>query len=415
MPASLPPKLQNAWTRVKQVTLRVWTGVKTSAQRAWTRTVELSGQAWTSVRKVSQQGWSGASQFATQASQRIGSELKRGWISFRDSWTKEDWFAGIKPLPPGMAGNLTAIAIVTGLVLTSLVYGDYHERKVAEARLIPSGEHPSQQQAPAPEPEASPAPPPTPAPVPEPAKPVKPEAAPAPSAPSKLPQMGEAFVERFGSDDIDGRWYVSDGWSNGDWMDNDWRRSQLNFGGNGLAMVMGPGPEDSGKPLAGAEIRTNEFYRYGYFEVRMKVPRDPGIVTGVFTYAKQEGKAKPNEIDIEILGRDTRILEATIHENGKPTHKKIRLPFDSADGFHTYGLDWQPGVVRWYADGKMIHEERGPAAARLNRPQQFMINLWGSSKLKDWVGKFDIAKGPWSLDVACVAYAPTYRGESLCK
>ena len=412
---SLLQQAQAAVGRARAGLKRVLTGVRTSAQRGWSRARELSGQAWTNVREASRQGWSAASRFSIKTSQRTASAFKRGWISFRDSWTKEDWFAGIKPLPPGMAGNLTAIAIVTGLVLTSLVYGDYHERKVEEARLIPSGEHPSQQDTPPVEPEAAPAPAPLPAPVPEPAKPAEPGAALAPSAPSKLPQMGEAFVERFGSDDIDGRWFVSDGWSNGDWMDNDWRRSQLNFGGNGLAMVMGPGHEDSDKPLASAEIRTNEFYRYGYFEVRMKVPRDPGVVTGVFTYAKPEGKVRPNEIDIEILGRETRILEATIHENGKPTHKKIRLPFDAADGFHTYGFDWQPNVVRWYADGKMIHEERGAAAVRLKRPQQLMINLWSSSKLKDWVGKLDRSKAPWSLDVACVAYAPTYGGESLCR
>ncbi|MDP3495622.1 MAG: family 16 glycosylhydrolase [Hyphomonadaceae bacterium] len=406
MSANLPPELQQAWTRVKQVSQRVWTDANAGARRAWTTVRDHAGRAWAGARKASSEGRTSAAQLWATASERTRNGLKHGWISFRDSWTKQDWLAGIKPLPPGMAGNLTAIAIVTGLVVTSLVYGDYHQRRIAEARMIPSGEHPSQQQ---------PLPTPEPAPVPEPVTPPDPEAAPAPSAGPKFPQMGEAFVERFDGDELDGRWYVSDGWSNGDWMDNDWRASQISLGEHGATMTMEASPEGSEKPLASAEMKVQQDFRYGYFEIRMRVPRDPGIVTGVFTYAGQDGATRPHEIDIEILGRHTNMLEATIHENGKPTHKRIRLPFDAADGFHTYGFDWQPDAIRWYADGKMIHEERGPVVARMTRPQQFIIDLWATRALKEWVGPLNMSKAPWKLDIACVAYAPAYGSKSLCQ
>lgn len=412
MQPSIPPKLQQAWTRVKQVSARAWTIASTAVRQGWTRTREVSVRTWASTRKIAQQGWSGAAGFAAQASTRVAAELRRGWISFRDSWTKQDWMAGIKPLPPGMAGNLTAIAIVTGLVLTSLVYGDYYERQIAEARLYPSGEHPSQQKpSTTPEPQAAP----TPAPVPEPAKPAEPGAATAPSATPRLPQLGEAFIDRFDGDDFDTRWVVSDGWDNGDWVDNDWRRSQLSFGEHGLTMTMAPAPKGSKKPLKSAEIRTKALFRYGYFETRMKLPSGSGIVAAAFTYAHTDGKIRPNEIDIEILGRETRVLEATIHENGKSTHQKIRMPFDSADDFHTFGFEWQPDFVAWYVDGKKMYEVRGGAAARLVRPQNFLISLLASTPAKAWLGKIDNTKAPWKLDVACVAYAPTYSGESLCK
>ena len=405
MAANLPPELQKAWARVKQVSQRVWTDTRTAAQRGWTATRVHSLRAWTAVKKAAGEGRTRTTQLWATASEHTRNGLKHGWISFRDSWTKQDWMAGIKPLPPGMAGNLTAIAIVTGLVVTSLVYGDYHERRIAEARMIPSGEHPSQQQS---------APTPEPVPVPEPVTPAEPEAAPAPSAGPKLPQMGEAFVDRFDGDQLDSRWYVSDGWSNGDWMDNDWRASQITLGEHGATMTMEHGPEGHPKPLASAEMKVHQDFRYGYFEIRMRVPRGPGIVTGVFTYAGQDGKVRPHEIDIEILGRHTNMLEATIHENGKPTHKRIRLPFDAADGFHTYGFDWQPDAIRWYADGKMIHEERGPVVARMTRPQQFIIDLWATKALKEWVGPLNMANAPWKLDIACTAYNPTYTGKPIC-
>ena len=89
------------------------------------------------------------------------------------------------------------------------------------------------------------------------------------------------------------------------------------------------------------------------------------------------------------------------------------MPFDSSDGMHTYGFDWQPDYVRWYADGQLIHAETGPAARKLVRPQQLLISLWASRKLSSWVGDLDASRSPWRLDIACVAYARHYAGP-LC-
>ena len=366
-----------------------------------------------------------ASDYARQALGRAVRASQAGWVSFRDSWTKTDWLVGIRPLPPEMTGHLAAAAIVVGLVTTSLVYDDYLQRAIALARLIPSGEHPSQQNSPAqpnPAAPAEPVEPPAsvpearPAPVPESAKPEIPLASADPIAEPQFPRIGEPFVDRFDVDQMDEeRWFISDGWSNGDFMDSEWRRSQLSIGPAGLTMTMARLPEGSSKKLASAEIHTNEFFRYGYFEVRMRVPRDPGIVIGVFTYANQDGETRPHEIDIEIPGRNTRMLEATIHEDGKPTHRALRLPFDASEGFHTYGFDWQPDAVRWYADGKLIHEEKGPVVRRLTRPQQFIVHFWASDPLKHWLGPLDVTRAPWKFDIACLAYSPSYSAETPCR
>jgi len=356
--------------------------------------------AWETIRTRSGAGLRQTRAFTLRAWQVTRTQARAGWISFRDSWTKKDWFAGMEPLPPGMASNLAAIAIVTGLVVTSLVYADYHARQAMEARQIASGEHPSQQPPPSVEPEAPP--------VPEPATP---EAAPAPSASGALPQTGEAFVERFDRDTLSDRWNISHGWSNGSWMLNDWQQSEVETRPNLLTLHLRRGPKTSKNELSSGEIQSHQRHRYGYFEVRMKVPRGAGLVTGVFSYAGRDGRTRPNEIDIEILGRNTRVVELTIHEGGQATSQKITLPFDAADGFHTYGFDWQPGFVRWYADGKLIHVEDGPAARRVTRPQQFILNLWASKELHAWVGRIDMTRAPWRLDVSCIAYAPAYSGE----
>ena len=305
---------------------------------------------------------------------------------------------------PGWRFVLSAFAagIAVGLLGSAALFCATHHTPI-EARAIPSGEHAS----------GTTVSPPTALPAPE----RLPEAAPAPAgsaAPAIPPTpMGEPFVERFDRSSISDRWFVSDGWSNGRWMSNDWRKGAVEVGNGQMALNLKPGPKGSDYELMSGEVRTHDFMRYGYFEVRMRVPRGAGTVSGVFTYADRAKGVKPNEIDIEILGKNTRAVELTIHENGRSTTKTVALPFDAAEGFHTYGFDWQPGYVRWYVDGVLAHQEAGPAARNLVRPQQLILNLWGSRELKAWVGPLDTKQGPWRLEFSCVAYAPTYAG-SLC-
>jgi endo-1,3-1,4-beta-glycanase ExoK len=311
-------------------------------------------------------------------------------------------FSGGARTPPPRVAILATLAGVAVLFVGWAFLRSWTGYTEHEARAVVAGEHPSQQPAPAERPAELPL-----------ASPAPSEAAPARPAAPPLPQIGKPFVDRFNRHDITDRWYRSDGWSNGPWMANDWRAAAVDSRPGQLSLRLAPGPAGSEYELASGEIRTHEFHRYGYFEVRMMVPRGPGIVTGMFTYADRKGSVRANEIDVEILGRDTRTAELTLHEGGQATSKKIGLPFDAAEGFHSYGFDWQPGFVRWYADGVLIHQESGPAARRLVRPQQLILNLWGSRELHAWVGYLDLAKGPWQLNIACAAYAPAYTGQ-LC-
>jgi endo-1,3-1,4-beta-glycanase ExoK len=304
----------------------------------------------------------------------------------------------ISPEKAGVIAGLAAVVVVT---ISSATYaGIASARKADMARAVAAGEiQPKKPAAPAPEP----------APV------VPAPAAPAPAPQVALKQMGKAFVERFDREDFGEAWYISDGWSNGAWMENDWRRSQLSITPEGLRITLAQLPKGSEKAFTSGEIRTTEKFRYGYFEVSMRAPSDPGLVVGAFTYAEREEGVQPNEIDIEILGRRTRLLELTYHQNGKATSSKAALPFDASDGFHSYAFDWRPDAVRWYVDGVLVHEETGPGVRKLVRPQSFILNFWASRQLHSWVGELDPDKAPWAMDVACVAYAPVYEGKMLCR
>ena len=74
-----------------------------------------------------------------------------------------------------------------------------------------------------------------------------------------------------------------------------------------------------------------------------------------------------------------------------------------------------PDAVRWYADGKLIHEEKGAVVRRLTRPQQFIVHFWASDPLKHWLGPLDVTRAPWKFDIACLAYSPSYSAETPCR
>jgi hypothetical protein len=224
---------------------------------------------------------------------------------------------------------------------------------------------------------------------------------------------GVTFIERFRSLDSN-RWVFSDGWTNGSFMENDWQAEQLSITPEGLAITLDRNGPDAPKLFSSGELQSRESFQYGYFESRMRVPRGEGLVTGLFTYTQPEGRSSWEEIDIEILGRDTRTMEVTYHVHGRSRQTGIDLGFDAADDFHTYGFEWTEDAVRWYVDDRLVHEVRGARVADMRRNQRFYLQLWNSAELYRWVGYINPEDAPWVLTVSCMAQAQEYRGRSLC-
>jgi beta-glucanase (GH16 family) len=88
-------------------------------------------------------------------------------------------------------------------------------------------------------------------------------------------------------------------------------------------------------------------FSYGYFEIRAKLPKGQGIWPA-FWLTNDRGL----EIDgLEMLGDDPGRIYMTYHEDDSQVYQGIREGSDFSEGFHTYGVDWQPGYIKWYIDG----------------------------------------------------------------
>lgn len=102
-------------------------------------------------------------------------------------------------------------------------------------------------------------------------------------------------------------------------------------------------------------------FLYGKVTISAKVPQGQGLWPALWMMPTDESKygqwPKCGEIDImEVLGNDVATAYGTIHY-GEPHGEqqgtvKLEDGTTFADGFHEYSIEWEPGEIRWYIDGK---------------------------------------------------------------
>ncbi|WP_285600245.1 glycoside hydrolase family 16 protein [Kineosporia sp. NBRC 101731] len=232
---------------------------------------------------------------------------------------------------------------------------------------------------------------------------------PAHSAPAQE-AASSGFVDNLDGFDS-GRWHQADGWSNGGMFDVGWRADHLQFGNGVMSSILDtascPGG-CSGKSYASGEYRNNDLLSYGRFEVRMKAVQRPGTVTSFFTYTGPSDGQAWDEIDVEILGKDTTKMQTNYFTDGVGGHETvIDLGFDASAGFHDFAIEWwNQGTINWFVDGRLVHQEDGSRGPLPTRPQRIMMNLWPGTGVDSWLEPFTNPGRPLTAQYDWVKYSP---------
>ncbi len=91
-------------------------------------------------------------------------------------------------------------------------------------------------------------------------------------------------------------------------------------------------------------------FQYGYVEERAVLPRARGFWPALWTWqAPFENRYIETDV-YEFYSETRRRLDLTQHSGAKGNCKPT-LPFDPADGWHTYGAAIEPAGTTWYVDG----------------------------------------------------------------
>jgi len=104
-------------------------------------------------------------------------------------------------------------------------------------------------------------------------------------------------------------------------------------------------------------INSIDFFKYGYFETRCKIPVQAGAFPAFWLYFQDGGHYR--EIDIfermTILG-DGGIVSGIWMGNHHPPERVNNFYYYDSNltGWHTWGFEWSPKRAIWYCDNKII-------------------------------------------------------------
>lgn len=133
--------------------------------------------------------------------------------------------------------------------------------------------------------------------------------------------------------------------------------------------------------------------KYGYFELRARIPNDGGLHSAWWMIGTEAKPDQTGEIDIfEICGPDIKSNWSKVRVSVHPwKDKKLReqgLNYypscDVSEDFHTYGFEWQPDGMNFYFDGKLVRQTK-------QSPDYPMYTLLGiyENEAPFWSGKPD--------------------------
>jgi beta-glucanase (GH16 family) len=132
------------------------------------------------------------------------------------------------------------------------------------------------------------------------------------------------------------------------------------------------GPDNITRNYTSARLLSkNKFSQtYGRFEARVKIPYGQGLWPAFWMLGSNidtAGWPGCGEIDVmENIGKEPSIVHGTFHGPGYSGAKGVTAAFTLPDGrkfsddFHTFTVEWEPNVMRFYVDG-LLYKTRTPA------------------------------------------------------
>ena len=223
---------------------------------------------------------------------------------------------------------------------------------------------------------------------------------------ARADSIGNSFLDDLSTFDLE-RWYISDGWSNGDHQNCLWSDSAVEHEAGQISLLFSEDNSPAHAYRCG-EIQTKQRFTYGTYEARIRTNEGSGMNAAFFTYIGPTHGERHDEIDFEILTANPQDVTVNTYVDGVPMHGAVLpLPKPAHEAFHIYSFTWEPGRLRWYINGQLIHDVSDPDLPE--RPQKIYFSLWGSDTLTDWMGPFVKPDQIKRMDIDWIAY--TAQGE----
>ena len=204
-------------------------------------------------------------------------------------------------------------------------------------------------------------------------------------------------------------------WENGDPFNVWWKPENVTYENNKMQLAISEmavkeqkWDEETGdfvdvvSDYYGAEARTEHYYGFGDFQVRMKPAKITGTASTFFTCTgpydvwyegdpEKERKNDHDEIDIEFLGKDTTKVQFNYFAGGVGGHEYMYdLGFDASEAFHDYGFRWAEDHITWFVDNVPVYRvDRKDGEDWPEDPGRMIMNYWcATESASAWMGEF---------------------------
>jgi beta-glucanase (GH16 family) len=162
--------------------------------------------------------------------------------------------------------------------------------------------------------------------------------------------------------------------------------------------------------LSASAISSRDSFLYGRFEATLQATNVSGLVTGFFLHRDSPRQ----EIDIEITGNyPTRLLVNVFYNPGtegakfdygyRGTPAAIQLGFDASKAAHTFAIEWDPGEIRWFVDGELVHRRAAWNPTPIpHLPMTLHLNTW-PTRSRELAGRLALRALPASATVRSIS------------
>lgn len=156
------------------------------------------------------------------------------------------------------------------------------------------------------------------------------------------------------------------GWGNNQLEHNTDRTENVYHNGEGFLAITAREEEYRGNDYTSGRCNTMDKveFTYGRVEARIDLPEGQGIWPAFWMLGAdfpEIGWPDSGEIDImEYVGKEPRSTHGTVHGPGYSGGSGIGARYlhegPAAEGFHVFGIEWEPEVIRWYVDDEVFFE-----------------------------------------------------------
>lgn len=169
----------------------------------------------------------------------------------------------------------------------------------------------------------------------------------------------------------------------------------------------------NGKVTSG-EVVTQKYYLYGTFTIKAKANQAPGMASSISLYNETSDEYENIDLEMSTLNNQMVSISNSHGDNGDNAqlqneyHRNEMVKTVSNKKMNTYKIEWLPGMIRWYVNGKKIAEQ---TEAVPTTPLKLYLSTYHIDSWTDFVDADVTSAGSFSVD--SIQYVPDAKGKNI--